>query len=33
VLQDRKSSNWNGAVLILLYGVVAGAFFVAGDRG
>jgi Ca2+:H+ antiporter len=33
VLQDRRSSNWNGAVLILLYGVVAGAFFVAGDRG
>jgi Ca2+:H+ antiporter len=33
VLRDRKSSNWNGAVLILLYGVVAGVFFVAGDRG
>ncbi len=33
VLRDRRSSNWNGAVLILLYGVVAGAFFVAGDRG
>ena len=30
---DRRSSNWNGTVLILLYGVVAGAFFVAGDRG
>ena len=33
VLRDRRSSNWNGAVLILLYGVVAGAFFIAGDRG
>ena len=32
VLRDRRSSNWNGAVLILLYGVVAGAFFIAGDR-
>jgi Ca2+:H+ antiporter len=33
VLLDRRSSNWNGAVLIALYGVVAGAFFLAGDRG
>jgi Ca2+:H+ antiporter len=33
VLRDRRSSNWNGAVLILLYAVVAGAFFVVGDRG
>jgi Ca2+:H+ antiporter len=33
VLRDRRSSTWNGAVLILLYVVVAGAFFVAGDRG
>jgi Ca2+:H+ antiporter len=32
VLRDRRSSNWNGAALILLYGIVAGAFFVAGDR-
>jgi Ca2+:H+ antiporter len=32
VLRDRRSSNWNGAVLIVLYGIVAGAFFVAGDR-
>ena len=32
VLRDRRSSSWNGAVLILLYGIVAGAFFVAGDR-
>ena len=32
ILRDRRSSNWNGAVLILLYGIVAGAFFVAGDR-
>ena len=32
VLRDRRSSNWNGAVLIALYGIVAGAFFVAGDR-
>jgi Ca2+:H+ antiporter len=33
VLRDRRSSNWNGTVLIVLYGVVAGAFFVAGNRG
>jgi Ca2+:H+ antiporter len=33
VLRDRRSSTWNGAVLIVLYVVVAGAFFVAGDRG
>jgi Ca2+:H+ antiporter len=32
VLLDRRSSSWNGSVLILLYGIVAGAFFVAGDR-
>jgi Ca2+:H+ antiporter len=32
VLRDRRSSNWNGVVLIALYGVIAGAFFVAGDR-
>jgi Ca2+:H+ antiporter len=33
VLRDRRSSNWNGTALIVLYGVVAGAFFVAGNRG
>jgi Ca2+:H+ antiporter len=33
VLRDRRSSRWNGALLIVLYGVAAGAFFIAGDRG
>jgi Ca2+:H+ antiporter len=33
IFRDRRSSNWNGTVLILLYVVAAGAFFVAGDRG
>jgi Ca2+:H+ antiporter len=33
VLFDRRSSRWNGAALILLYAGVAGAFFLAGDRG
>jgi Ca2+:H+ antiporter len=30
---DRRSSTWHGAALIGLYVVVAGAFFLAGDRG
>ncbi|MDX6424159.1 MAG: Ca2+:H+ antiporter [Gaiellaceae bacterium] len=30
---DRRSSNWHGAALIVLYGSVAAAFFLAGDRG
>jgi Ca2+:H+ antiporter len=33
LVADRRSSRRDGAVLILLYGVVAAAFFVAGDRG
>jgi len=30
---DRRSSNWHGAALIVLYAAVAVAFFLAGDRG
>ena len=30
---DRRSSNWHGAVLIVLYATVAVSFFLAGDRG
>jgi Ca2+:H+ antiporter len=33
LVADRRSSRRDGAVLILLYGVVAAAFFVVGDRG
>jgi hypothetical protein len=32
LVADRRSSQRDGAVLILLYGVVAAAFFVAGNR-
>jgi Ca2+:H+ antiporter len=30
---DRRSSNWHGAALIVLYAVVAVSFFLSGDRG
>jgi Ca2+:H+ antiporter len=30
---DRRSSNWHGAALIVLYAAVAVSFFLAGDRG
>jgi len=30
---DRRSSNWHGAALIGIYGCVAAAFFLAGNRG
>ena len=30
---DRRSSNWHGAALIVLYAVIAVAFFLAGNRG